>query len=106
MWTLQTGSTVTLGNVDITDRLYHHIHSMPLATQFSICTVTSLVRLAFLIQRPLSDADCNLMILHWVRLSQGTELDTVTVLPEQHNKVYLVTATNTHVLTQLVHHEQ
>jgi hypothetical protein len=63
-------------------------------------------RLAFLVQRPLSDADCNLMVLHRVRLSQGTELDTVTVFPEDHNMVHSVTVTNIQVLTQLNHHKQ
>jgi hypothetical protein len=46
------------------------------------------------------------MVLHRVWLSQGTELNTVTVFPEDHNMVYSVTVTNIQVLTQLGHHEQ
>jgi hypothetical protein len=42
------------------------------------------LRLAFLVERPLPDANCDLMVLHGVRISQGTELDTVTIFPERH----------------------
>jgi len=46
------------------------------------------------------------MVLHRVRLSQRTELNTVTVLPEDHNVDHLVTVTNRYVLTQIAHHKQ
>ena len=48
------------------------------------------------------------MVLHWVRLSQRTELNTVAVLPEGHNVDHLVTVTvtNKHIITQMAHHKQ
>ena len=46
------------------------------------------------------------MVLHRVRLSQRTELNTVTVLPEDHNMDHLITVTNIHVFTQMAHHKQ
>lgn len=41
--------------------------------------------LAFLVERPLPDADRNLMVLHRVRLSQRTDLDAIAILPKDHS---------------------